>query len=128
MDWKSYLELSNDSVEDLRYVGYLYVKQGCYDIALEFFNTLLILDPKNSYDLQTLGALYLQKGKYLEALEHLDEVIKIEPTNPLVLLNKARALLSLGYRREGIDQARIVATNKDKKLSSQAMALISAYL
>ena len=128
MDWQSYLELSDESLEDLRYVGYLYLKQGCYDIALEFFNALLILDSKNSYDLQTLGALYLQKGKYLEALEHLDEVIKKEPTNALVLLNKARALLSLGYRREGIAQARAVANSKDKKLANQALALISAYL
>lgn len=127
MDWQNYLELSDDSIEDLRYVGYLYIKQGCYDIALDFFNALIILNPGNSYDLQTLGSLYLQKGKYSQALPYLDRAIKIDPTNYLVMLNKAKVLFSLGYRTEGIAQARIAAECKDQKIATQAAALINAY-
>jgi len=127
MDWQSYLELSDESIEDLRFVGYLYIKQGCYDIALDFFNALAILKPGNAYDLQTLGALYLQKGKYLEALEYLDEAIKTSPNNYLVMLNKAKALFSLGYRAEGLIQARLVSASTNKKFAAQALALIDAY-
>ncbi len=127
MDWQSYLELSDDSLVDLRYVGYLYIKQGCYDIALDFFNALIILSPGNSYDLQILGSLYLQKGKYTQALPYLDKAIKMDPTNYLIMLNKAKAFFSLGYRTEGIAQARIVSECKDPKLETQALALISAY-
>lgn len=127
MDWQSYLELSDDGLEDLRFVGYLYLKQGCYDIALDFFNALLILNPGNAYDVQTLGALYLQKGQYTQALDYLDKAIKLEPTNHLAILNKAKALFSLGYRTEGIAQARIVSASKNKKLAVQASALIDVY-
>jgi len=127
MDWQAYLELSDDSIEDVRYVGYLYIKQGCYDIALDFFNALTILSPGNIYDLQTLGSLYLQKGNYNQALIYLDKAIKLNPTNYLVILNKAKTLFSLGYRTEGITQARIVSNCKDQKLATQALALINAY-
>jgi tetratricopeptide (TPR) repeat protein len=127
MDWQSFLELSNDSLDDLRSVGYLYIKQGCFDIALDFFNALLILTPGNFYDTHTLGSLYLQKGKYQEALNYLDKAIEIDPNNLLVKLNKARALFSLGYRTEGIEQARVVSNSKNAKLANQATALINAY-
>ena len=127
MDWQDYLELSDDSLEDIRYVGYLYIKQGCYDIALDFFKALTILSPGNFYDIQTLGSLYLQKGNYNEALTYLDKAIKMDPTNYLVILNKAKTLFSLGYRTEGIIQARIVSKCKDPKLVTQALALINAY-
>ena len=128
MDWQNYLELSDDSIEDLRSVGYLYVKQGCFDIALDFFNALLIFNPNNSYDLSMMGALYLQKGKYLQALEHLDNALKIEPTNSLTQLNKVKALFSLGYITEAVELSRLLSQSKDKQISSQAIALINAYI
>lgn len=127
MDWQSYLELSDDSIEDLRYIGFLYIKQGCYDIALDFFNALIILNPGNSYDLQTLGSLYLQKGKFAQAIPYLDKAIQLDPSNYLVKLNKVKALFSLGYRNEGLAQARLLTESKDPKISTQANALISVY-
>lgn len=127
MDWQNYLELSDDSLEDLRFVGYLYLKQGCYDIAIDFFKALLILTPGNLYDLQTLGSLYLQKGKFTDALNYLDKAIKIDPTNYLIILNKAKALFSLGYRTEGLAQAKIVSECKIPKFANQALTLIDIY-
>lgn len=128
MDWQNYLELPDESIEDLRSVGYLYVKQGCFDIALDFFNALLILNPNNAYDFFMMGALYLQKGEYLLALQHLDEALKIEPTNAMMQLNKVKALFSLGYVTEALKLAKVLTLNKDVNLSSQAKALINAYV
>ncbi|NGX34804.1 MAG: hypothetical protein K1060chlam1_01160 [Candidatus Anoxychlamydiales bacterium] len=128
MDWQSYLELSDESIEDLRSVGYLYVKQGCFDIALDFFNALLIFNPGNTYDESIVGALYLENGKYTEALEHLDESLKVEPKNYLVLLNKAKTLFSLGYRTEALAITKMISNCPNKKLASQALALLQAYL
>jgi len=128
MDWQNYLELSDESLDDLRSVGYLYAKQGCFDIALDFFSALLILNPGNTYDESMVGALYLEKGKYLEALEHLDSVLKVEPKNYLVLLNKTKTLFSLGYRTEALAIAKMLSNCPSKKLSSQANALLESYL
>jgi len=126
MDWQSYLEISDESLQELRSVGFLYVQQGCYDIALDIFIALSILSPGNSYDLQTIGTIYLEKSKYPEALEYLDKAIKIDPKNNLIILNMAKTLLSLGYKAEGIAQAKIVAESKDPKFAIQAAALINA--
>ncbi|MFA6119322.1 MAG: type III secretion chaperone [Parachlamydiales bacterium] len=127
MDWQNYLELSDESLQDLRSVGYLYIKQGCYNIALEIFVALTILSPGNSYDLQTLGALFLHQEKYIKAIDYLNKASKIDPSNYLIILNKAKALLSLGYRTEGIALANSIIKSSNQKLAQQASALISAY-
>ena len=55
VDWLSILGWNKDELEDLRFVGYSYIKQGKYDIAITFFEALTILSPESVYDLQTLG-------------------------------------------------------------------------
>ncbi|OGN59745.1 MAG: hypothetical protein A3F40_03960 [Chlamydiae bacterium RIFCSPHIGHO2_12_FULL_27_8] len=127
MDWKGFLNLSDETIDDVRIVGYCYVRQGCFDIALDYFKALIIIDPKNIYDLQTLGSIYLEKGKYLEALKFLDKSLKINPQNDMALLNKARALFAIGYRREGLEAANILQKKNNVKVASQAQALIKAY-
>ncbi|MBN2479734.1 MAG: tetratricopeptide repeat protein [Parachlamydiales bacterium] len=127
MDWKSYLELSDDTLDDIRLVGYSYIKQGCFDIALDFFNALVILNPNSSYDQQTLGAIYMQKGRYLDSLKHFDQALKIEPKNYFIMLNRAKSLFSLGYIKEGLMQANELQKCLDKNISTQAKALIEAY-
>lgn len=127
MDWKSFLEFSDDSIDDVRLVGYSYIKQGCYDIAIDFFNALIVLNPENIYDLQTLGALYLEKGRYIDALEFLDKALKINPQNDFAMLNRVKSLFSLGYRREALSSANELIKRPNRTVASQANALIKAY-
>ena len=127
MDWKNYLELSDENLDDIRYIGYLYIKQGCYDIAYDFFKALSVITPDNAYDFLILGSLHLQKEEYQEALKYLDKSIKIQPNNYLTRLNKTKTLFSLGYKNEGLKQAKIVANCRNKNFSTQAEALITSY-
>ena len=127
MDWKSELEISDDSIDDIRLVGFTYIKQGCYELAINFFNALTIFNPDNIYDLQTLGALYLQDGKFLKSLEYLDKALKINPQNDLASLNRARALSSLGYRKEALFQVNNLKNIPNKRVAMQAKALMKAY-
>lgn len=127
MDWQNFLELSDSSLEDLKTVGYLYIKQGCFKIALEIFNAISIIDPTSVYALQTLGALYLQLEEYSKALDFLDKALKLDPKNDLIMLNKSKALFSLGYITQGLSLAKIISKSNDKKFSRQAIALIESY-
>ncbi len=77
VEWLSILGWGNEELEDLRFVGYSYIKQGKYDIAITFFESLVILNPDSFYDLQTLGALYLQKGNNLMALNYIEKALKL---------------------------------------------------
>jgi tetratricopeptide (TPR) repeat protein len=127
INWLEILGWGKDEVEDLRFVGYSYVRQGCYDIALPFFEALVVLTPESAYDLQTLGALHLQKGNHLMALNAIERALRIEPHHFPTLLNRAKTLFSLGYKRQAIAQAKNLEQASDPAIAGQASALLLAF-
>lgn len=129
MEGKQWLDLlgwSSPELSDLRYAGYAYLKQGKYEIALKFFEALIFLEDE-PYDLQTLGALHLQMGNNLSALNYLDKALEQTPDHLATLLNRAKALFQLGYRRQALEQTRNLKNSSDTYVSSQAEALLLAY-
>jgi tetratricopeptide (TPR) repeat protein len=127
IEWLSILGWNKEELEDLRFVGYSYIKQGKYDIATTFFEALVILAPESTYDLQTLGALYLQKGNNLMALNYIEKAIKLDPAHLPTLLNRTKALFALGYKRQALSQARALEKCAQEQIAGQAQALILAY-
>ena len=127
INWLDVLGWGSDELEDLRFVGYAYIKQGKYDIAITFFKALVVLSPGTAYDLQSLGALYLEKGNNLIALSYLERSLKAEPNHPIALLNRAKALFGLGYKRQAMTAARALEKDPDEKISNQASSLILAF-
>lgn len=127
MDWKEILGWGNEELEDLRFVGYSYLKQGKYDIALTFFEALVVLNPENAYDLQTLGALYLELNRNLLALTYIERALKVDPEHLPTQLNRAKALFALGYRKQALAQAKNLQLSPDLPVADQASALLLAY-
>lgn len=127
VNWLEVLDWGNEELEDLRFVGYSYLKQGKYDIALTFFEALVVLNPQNPYDLQTLGALHLQLGNNLPALNFIERALKLDPNHLPTLLNRAKVLFALGYRRQALAQAQSLQTSPDTNIADQASALLLAY-
>jgi tetratricopeptide (TPR) repeat protein len=127
IQWIDLLGWTDEEVNDLRFVGYSYIKQGHYSIALKFFNALVVLCPDSSYDLQTLGALHLELGDNLTALNFFDRALQHDPKSSTTLINRAKALFLLGYHRQGLEQASVLKNHADAKISGQAEALILAY-
>lgn len=127
VNWMEVLDWGTDELEDLRFVGYSYLKQGKYEIAITFFEGLVVLDPGNAYDLQTLGALHLQLGNNLKALNFIERALKLEPDHLPTKLNRCKALFSLGYKRQAVREADVLKTADDTQIASQAEALLLAY-
>ncbi len=127
IQWMEILGWKQDELQDLRFVGYSYIKQGHYDLALTFFEALVVLSSSEVYDLQTLGALYLQKGNNLMALNYLEKALKMDPNHLPTLLNRTKALLALGYKKQGLSQAKALEKSEDPSIASQAEALVIAY-
>lgn len=127
INWLEVLDWNKDELENLRFMGYSYIKQGQYNTALKFFEALVILSEENTYDLQTLGALYLQTGNNLMALNYLEKAIKSDPSHGPTLLNRSKALLALGYKKQGLMQAKSLEIHPESSISSQASALALAY-
>lgn len=127
INWKAKLGWNEEHLEDLRFTGYSYIKQGKYDIALPFFEALAILNPDDAYDAQTLGALYLQVGQPDKAAKSLDRALKLETNHAPTLLNLTKALFMLGRRKEGLKLAEILSREPDPAIANIAKALLLAY-
>ena len=125
--WNEVLGISDREKEDLCFAGYSYIRQGHYDTAMTFFEALSILEPENAYYLQTLGALYLEKKNYLMALNYIEKSLRYSPDHPQALLNRAKALFSLGYKKQAIVQSQKLATHSDETIANSATALLLAY-
>lgn len=125
--WTEVLGWGEEELEDLRFVGYSYIKQGKYDLAITFFEALVVLDPNSVYDLQTLGALHLQTNNNLAALNYIERSLKLDPNHLPTLLNRTKALFALGYKKQGLAQARSLETAPENSIADQASALILAY-
>lgn len=128
IDWMKKLGWTEEHAEDLRYTGFSYVRQGKYDIALSFFEALVILDPNNVYDIQTLGALYLQINQYELALKYFDQALKLETSNHgPTLLNLAKTFFAMGKKDEGLKIVNILKTDQNPSISNTAKAFLLAY-
>lgn len=128
IDWMDKLGWSEEHIEDLRYTGFSYIRQGKYDIALSFFEALSILDPSNAYDAQTLGAIYLQMNQFEQALKYFDRALKLETTNHgPTLLNLAKTFFAMGKKDEGLKIVNMLKTNINPSVSNSAKAFLLAY-
>lgn len=128
IDWKEKLNWNEENLEDLRYTGFSYVRQGKYDIALAFFEALEILDPTSAYDAQTLGAIYLQLHQYAKALKQLERALKHEKEDKApILLNLAKTLFAMKKKEEGLKVASMLKNDKNSQVASVAKALLLAY-
>lgn len=127
IDWTEIVGWNGEALEDLRSLGYAYLKQGKYDFAQSFFEALVMFTKNEPYDLQTLGGIYLEMGKNLQALGLIERALKIDPTHSATLINRTKALFALGYRRQAIAQAKELMSHSGAGIASQASALLLAY-
>ena len=126
-NWIELLGWSNKQIEDIRFAGYSFIKQGQYEHAIKFFEVLAILPDKNAYDLQTLGGIYLQIGDNILALNFLEKALSIDPTHEPTLLNRTKALFLLGYKKQAFAQSARLEKSADSFIVDQARALTLAY-
>lgn len=125
--WREALGWTEEQLEDLRYTGYAYLRQGKYDIAISFFEALTVLDPESAYDAQTLGALYLQINNPQKALKCFDKALKLDADHGPTLLNLCKAFFMLGKKEEGLKLAHLLKNETDPRISNTAKALILAH-
>jgi tetratricopeptide (TPR) repeat protein len=127
INWAEIVKWNEDELEELRFLGYAYLRQGKYDVALSFYEALSVLDPENAYDAQTLGALYLQLGNPAKALRYFDKALKLDADHSPTLLNLAKSLFMLGKRDEGLKLANVLKDEPNPVIANFAKALILAY-
>ena len=125
--WQDILGWDNAQLRELRYIGYIYLKEGQYETARHLYEGLVLLDPNNDYDWRTLGALYLYMNQYPKAIEVLNKALELSPANPGAQLNLAKAYIYQGDRVKGIRDAKKLISSLNKEVALDAEALVMAY-
>lgn len=125
--WREIVKWTPETLEELRIAAYAYIRQGKYDIALDLFEALTILEPESAYDAQTLGALYVQLGNPAKAIKCFDKALKLDADHAPTLLNLAKALFMMGKKGEGLKLANILKNENNPNIANVARALIMAY-
>ncbi len=126
MQWLDILNWSDHHLEELRFIGFSYLEQGKYDLALVFFEALTVLEADNNSDLQTLGALHLEKGNNVKALEYLDRSLEMKKDEG-ALLNRVLTLFKLAHKEQALTEAKLLINAQDQEIAMQAQALIMAF-
>jgi tetratricopeptide (TPR) repeat protein len=127
VNWNAILGWGPDQLRGLSFTAWSYVRQGKYEEARVIYEGLVALDPKDSHHYEMLGAVCLQLGDYQKAIEALDRGLRLKPTHQPSLVNKAKALLLLGYRDQGLAIVRPLARSDSKLIADRATALVMAY-
>lgn len=127
INWKEILGWTETQLDEIRIAGFSYLRQGKYDIALTFFQTLVIIDPAKPYNWQTLGALHLELGRGEDAIHYLETALEMTPNHNTTLMNYCKALFMVGRKNAGLELARQLKTSPNPAIASFARALILAH-
>lgn len=127
VDWKEILGWSDEHVSQVRSIGFLYYKQGAYDIAATCFEALLIINPHALYELQTLSAIYIQMHRPQEALTLIDRALSIDPSHEPTLFNRCKALFALGDKNSALDIAALLEKSHDPFIAKTARAYLQSF-
>lgn len=127
VNWCDVLGWGPAHLQELRFTGYTYLKEGKYDVARVFFEALIVVEPDNAFDYRILGAIFLLLGDFLKALDYLDKALRLDPIHVGAKLNRAKALLFLGKTKEGLVAAEEIVNCDDKEVANDAEALLLAY-
>ena len=77
--------------------------EGNYREALQHYDEILKIDPKNVHGLINKGAILFHQEKYLDSIKIFDKGIDIDPNHSILLANKGEALEKIGSYYKAIE-------------------------
>ncbi len=79
------------------------IKKHNYELALEYLNKAIELDPSYAQALAERGDLYIDQKKYREAVDEFDDALEIAPSYHWAYERKGYALLQLNRYEDALD-------------------------
>ena len=127
------LRLSDGSVQDIDYdINYYlataYFKNGQTQDALQSYDAILALRPKEIEAYYLRGYVKLCGGNFESAKEDFDKTISLEPQNYDRLIQIYIALVDNGYREVGKEYLQQVIADNEKSISNYDLGRIYYYL
>jgi tetratricopeptide (TPR) repeat protein len=127
VEWREVIGWGQDEVDELRAIAYAYMRQGQLKLAQTFFEALVILEPNSLYDLRTLAGLRDLLGDPQGSVTLYQEALTRDPRDPFSQLGLAKAQLAAGQATDALPRLQQLATSPDKRIATDAQALLLAY-
>ena len=89
--------------------------QGAHDLAVEYLNKAVALEPNSYYMLYNLAVALLNKGDPAEAVEYLRKADRLRPDNPQILSG-----LAVAFRRLGDGEKAQLYYERSRKLGDRS--------
>ena len=96
-------EIDNEDADKYSLQGVNAAEKGNYEEALENFNKVITLEPKNSDAWFNRGNTYLYMNELNKAITDLDRAVELDPSNIKVYLTKAVLYSKQGKHKKGIE-------------------------
>jgi tetratricopeptide (TPR) repeat protein len=98
------INLDPENSDAYNYIAYMWAEKGInLDMALDYVNHALEIEPDNAAYLDTLGWIYFKKGQYDQALEFIREAHVMMPDDPTILDHLGDTLAGLKREKSAIE-------------------------
>lgn len=102
--WKDCVSKSPNKSRPYSSLGAAYGKMGNLDLAINYFQKALRLDPDLGQTYDSIGYTLYQQGKYQEAVNYINTGLKMKPNDPNMTFHLASVLKAQGKYDQAMDQ------------------------
>jgi len=99
---EGFAEANSEDSQSRVALGNAYYDMGRYDVAIQWYEQALVLEPENVSVSTDLGTAYLYSGDAIMAVERYKHSLEIEPEHAQTLQNIAVAHMSAGNSSEAL--------------------------
>lgn len=119
------LKINPQHAGALNFVAYTYAESGTnLDLALDYVNRSLLLEPNNAYYLDTLAWIYYKQRNYIQARLVQEQALKLVSDDPVLMEHYADILAELGESVAAQDwyrQSLIVAKDSEPSVEIEKL-------
>jgi tetratricopeptide (TPR) repeat protein len=122
---------NNKNVKNYKNLIDAYYNRGCvylelceYDKAVEDFDKVIELDPKNPLVYSKLGRICYEKGDYNQAMDYFNKAVKVYPTSDVVYYDRGALYTEIGEYDKAIEDYKKAIKFATKKKSISELSYV----
>ena len=124
--WRRVLEADPNYAVTYNMLGYLELKRGNYEQAIEHMQKYAFLSPDLANPYDSLGDVYYAQGRYEEAEAAYVESVTMQPDFYVSLINLGRTYLARGQVKKGLGilekvRTEVSGSNLEKKVDQEIL-------
>lgn len=101
--WRLWFDSGSATVDLLMQWSAKAIKDRKYNVALDFLNQVVALDPKYAEGWNQLATIYYMNGNYAKSMADIDRTLQLEPRHFGALAGMAQILEATGHKKRALE-------------------------